>query len=315
MDKKDKWVQKKFDFPDIVYNRLSYRSEEKKVQVQNTLNKLQQKNMFLFNTRFLNKWEVHQALKNNPEIASYLPRTSVFSKSALYEFINTYDEVFLKPHNSSRGKGIIKIIKKPGKQLVFASVESKPLVWIKCKSFENLYHRLQVYIPYPKYYLLQQGINLAKFQKRIFDLRMQVQKDGNGKWVLTGIGVRVAAPNRFVTHIPNGGKAAPFEEVINEVFRNRKEHIEKIKRQIRIICKVVPETLEKHLGINLAIISLDVGIDINGDLYIFEVNSKPASFDEEDIRKRHLELLTDYFIFVVSQKLSNNMDYEVKRKV
>lgn len=305
LSKNNRWITQYFSFPHIIYNRLPYRSDEKKIYVQKIFEKMQKNNIFLFNTRFLNKWETYQALKDDLRIISYLPASSIFSKSSLYQFVNSYPEVFLKPQNNSRGQGIIKIISNyDRKQFIFACADVKPLRWIKCTSFQDLYLKLLKYVSQPKYYLLQQGIELAQFKGRIFDLRTQVQKNGEGEWTLTGIGVRIAAPERFVTHIPNGGKAASFEDVINHVFGKEKNRylVNKIKEDLTLICKIVPQVLEKNLKINLAILSLDIGIDKNGNLYIFEVNSKPASFDEEEIRKRHLELLTDYFIFAANSK-------------
>jgi len=58
---------------------------------------------------------------------------------------------------------------------------------------------------------------------------------------------------------------------------------------------------KKKLGLNLAVLSMDIGIDAAGKLWIIEVNSKPASFDENDIRQRHLQLLMDYFSFVAQK--------------
>ncbi|SHG62429.1 YheC/D like ATP-grasp [Thermosyntropha lipolytica DSM 11003] len=299
LNKNDRWVSKYFDFPLIIYNRLSYRSDEKKAYIQNILKKLAHENIFIFNTRFLNKWEIYQTLKDYPHIAPFLPRTSLFSKSALRDFTSLYNDVFLKPQNNSRGKGIIKITKHPYQNgFIFACADQKPLRWIPCHSYKDLYLKLRKYILYPKSYLLQEGIRLARYKGRVFDLRTQIQKDGNGEWTLTGIGVRVAHPERFVTHIPNGGKAASLEEVISLVWG--REKLKNIKTDITFLCDHVPQILEKDLNLNLAILSLDIGVDEEGSTYILEVNSKPASFDEEHIRQKHLELLTDYFIFAAN---------------
>jgi ABC-type nitrate/sulfonate/bicarbonate transport system ATPase subunit len=45
-----------------------------------------------------------------------------------------------------------------------------------------------------------------------------------------------------------------------------------------------------------------LGIDEGGKVWILEVNSKPSSFDEDDIRMKHLEYLCDYFIYAARQK-------------
>jgi hypothetical protein len=37
--------------------------------------------------------------------------------------------------------------------------------------------------------------------------------------------------------------------------------------------------------LSLGVLSLDIGVDESGIMWVIEVNSKPASFDEDDIRK------------------------------
>lgn len=56
--------------------------------------------------------------------------------------------------------------------------------------------------------------------------------------------------------------------------------------------------LEKELKLSLAVLSLDIGVDKNGRMLIIEINSKPASFDENDIRNAHWQNLMDYFIYI-----------------
>jgi len=148
--------------------------------------------------------------------------------------------------------------------------------------------------------LIQQGIDLATTGKRVFDLRTEVQKNDQGKWVFTGVGVRVAAPGKYVTHVPNGGSRAEYTKVIKKVFGTTTSINEKLEQQLANITSTVPRVLEKNLGINLGILSIDIGIDKNGLMQVIEVNSKPSSFDESDIRNKHLENLNKYFIYLNS---------------
>lgn len=124
-----------------------------------------------------------------------------------------------------------------------------------------------------------------------------MQKNGQGNWQFTGSAVRVAATGKFVTHVPNGGSKRDYHLTVKQVFGYSREILAELDRQLKTICKLVPKILEEKLGINLAVLSLDIGIDKDGKMWLIEANSKPASFDEDPIRQRHLELLTDYFIY------------------
>jgi hypothetical protein len=108
----------------------------------------------------------------------------------------------------------------------------------------------------------------------------------------------VAAPKKFVTHIPNGGTSKTYEEVINKVFG--KSQKARLDQQLHDIAKIVPVVLEESMNLSLGILSIDIGLDKTGIMQIIEVNSKPASFDENAIRKRHLEYLSDYFLYLIN---------------
>ena len=46
---------------------------------------------------------------------------------------------------------------------------------------------------------------LIRYQQRPCDFRILIQKDHQGIWQVTGIGVRVAGKNAISTHVPMGG--------------------------------------------------------------------------------------------------------------
>lgn len=304
INRSGKWIYRVFPLADIVYNRIEYRSEENKPSLKDLLRWLNGNGVYVFNSRFLNKWEVYQAIKNDPAGSHFIPETTLMNFENLSKQLESYPEVFLKPSNSSRGQGIIKIIRQGDGSLLFAKADSRPVKWMRAANLRLLIKRIRENIG-NKQYLIQQGINLARFEGKVFDLRTQVQKDGRGEWVTTGVAVRVAGKERFVTHIPNGGSAASFSDTMEKAFNKQTEVIRGVYKQLNTICHSIPEVLEKELGLNLAILSLDIGIDISGRLWVLEVNSKPASFDEDDIRSRHYSLLTDYFIFANKKKLKD----------
>lgn len=294
-----KWISGNYGIPNIIYNRIQYRSIENRTNVKTLLERCANNpNVYVFNSRFLNKWEVTDALSNFVLGKKFLPETMKFNRTNLRLMIQNHNEVFLKPINSSRGQGIIKVIIKDDGSYQYSKAEVKMPKWFSTNSFYNLFEGLTRIGARENHYLIQEGVDLTTFDDRVYDLRAQFQKDGNGSWVITGVGVRIAGKNRFVTHVPNGGTAAVFEDVISKTFAGDDTKKTDINRQLKLIASTIPVELEKSLDINLAILSFDIGIDKNGKLWILEVNSKPASFDEEQIRFRHLQYLVDYFIYL-----------------
>lgn len=302
----NKWVNETYPFPDIVYNRIPARSMENKKEAQYLLQRFSaDESIYLFNSRYLNKWETHQILHSNPQGAELIPETRLFSFSNLQELLSRHQEVYLKPINNSRGKGIIKI-KCSSNSFLYAHALYPRTNWNRINSFRALCEAMSALGIGKNFYLIQEAIDLARFQGRIYDLRLQAQKNGEGKWIMTGVGVRVAGKNRIVTHIPNGGYLAAYDQVMEESFGKSIEKRRELDRQLLRIAQLIPVILEKGLQINLDIISIDVGVDSNSKMWVIEVNSKPAAFDEKEIRHRHLKYFMDYCIFIAQNKLGND---------
>jgi hypothetical protein len=291
------WRRGVFPFPNIIYNRIRFRNIESQSHIRQLLRKFERDpSIYLFNSRFLNKWEVYKALRTNKSTAKWLPETFRFNRKSLTIMVTKYPAVFLKYNYGSLGKGIIKVKRLSNNRFAYAVAKKGGVNWKKCSSPNSLYRQLQ-YLSGTAY-LVQRGIDLARYKGQIFDLRTQFQKNGVGEWVLTGVAVRVAGKNRFVTHIPNGGHAASYNNVMNAVFGYNSLTRRQVDEQLEQIRSVIPEVLEKKLRLSLAVLSLDIGVDKNGRLWIIEINSKPASFDENDIRTTHWQNLMDYFIYV-----------------
>lgn len=308
-DNNGKWITGNYGMPSIVYNRIQYRSIESKSNVKTLLQNLNaDPEIFVFNSRFLNKWEVSEVLWGFETGQKFSPETKKFNRKNLRDMLGKHPELFLKPINNSRGQGIIKIISNRNNSFRYSKANTSSPKWQSSSSFYNLSEALSRMGVKENRYLIQQGIDLARFNDKVFDLRTQVQKDATGKWIITGVAARVAGKGRFVTHIPNGGSAHSIEEVLKEVFGTLSATRDFIDRQLKTICSVIPPKLEEGLGINLAILSLDIGIDSAGNLWILEINSKPASFDEDDIRHKHLNYLIDYFIFS-ARKIAMRNDF------
>lgn len=297
--KSGRWITAVFSRPQIVYNRLSYRKDEAQKEVKQLLAYLQtHPGIKLFNPRFLDKWEVYKSLAGNNRTREMTPETHLFNRNHLGLMLQMYPELFIKPIDKSVGKGIIIVRRRPDERGYEYKSACSNRDWQRCRLAQDLYANLKRGMDPGRKYLIQRGLQLVQMDGRVFDLRVQVQKDGKGEWVMTGIGVRVAAPNKHVTHVPNGGSRADYYAVMKRICGGSSQRLRMVEEQLRHICETVPGVLEKSLDMNLGILSMDIGLEQTGVLQIIEVNSKPASFDEDQIRRRHLEYLNQYFFYL-----------------
>ncbi|MGE7052566.1 YheC/YheD family protein, partial [Paenibacillus glucanolyticus] len=124
-------------------------------------------------------------------------------------------------------------------------------------------------------YLIQQGIHLLRHKGRPFDLRVLTQKSPSGQWVSTGIIGRVAAKNKIITNHHSGGVAQHYKPLMIEHMTA--QEAENIRRELNVLGVNVAAQLQKSYP-NLKEIGLDVAIDERWNIWILEVNTKPALF-------------------------------------
>ena len=184
------WQPGLFPWPDIIYNRIRLRKIEKLPQTNRLLRQINlDRRIHFFNSRFLNKREVYEALTKHPDTRSIIPDTRSFSRTNLHSMLKIHNEIFMKPNHGSIGKGIYKIkMLSPG-LYSYAGTSSALPVWKGPYTVEVLFRHLQCNAGIKREYLLQQAIKLARYKSRIFDVRSQVQKNHRGEWILTGAAV------------------------------------------------------------------------------------------------------------------------------
>ncbi|MDA8234742.1 MAG: YheC/YheD family protein [Clostridia bacterium] len=288
------WETRNFPLPDVVYDRIPTRTDEGRPEVQDAKERLQEiRYINYFNPQFLNKWITYNALMEDELMARYIPDTALYEDfTSVALMLKRHGRVFLKPTASSIGKGIMEILwVKGGFQCRFRQSQSNVSKVIRSsKELKDLVDSLVG----RRSYLVQQGIVLAHYQERPFDVRALVQKTVDGSWVVTGMAARVAGPGSITTHVPNGGTAEALDKVIKEVFDQELTEDRGIGRELRKAALLAPPLIESYLQKNFAELSMDIGIDQGGRVWIIEVNSKPFRFDEKVIRLQSWVTIINY---------------------
>src|SRR5690606_38519835 len=141
-------------------------------------------------------------------------------------------------------------------------------------------------------YLAQQAIALARVQGRPFDLRLLVQKQPDGQWRCTGGAARVAGPGQITTHVPRGGRRMAMDAALAAAFGPAAAR--ELAQRAAALAQQAARAMEAALGREFMEMSLDLGIDEQQRLWIFELNSKPLRVDEKDIQRRWVQNLIQY---------------------
>ncbi|WP_248513772.1 YheC/YheD family protein [Sporosarcina sp. NCCP-2222] len=212
------------------------------------------------------KWSQYALLKSNNRLAPYLPPTELYTPETVRDFLQRYKEVLLKPCIGQEGKGIIQVIRQPDESFAIHQWNEK----YTCASYDELFERLASSNVAKKPYIVQQKLRLAEIGDCPIDLRVVVQKDEN-RWVGTGMLVKVAAKDFFVTNVAQ--HIMPFEEGIRQSSIAR-FGARKLKDRLYQLCLAAARQLEQ---VNPApdIIGYDIGITQCGKIFILEGNYVP----------------------------------------
>ncbi|MBM6617776.1 YheC/YheD family protein [Bacillus suaedaesalsae] len=280
------WRSYRFPLPSVVYNRVPLRKMEQTKQFLNLKNFLNTCNIPFFNDCFFHKDEVFTILCSNENLLPFLPVTcDLDSIMTFHDMIQQFQSVYLKPCKGKRGKGIVVVKKNDDDSWDIETIDTK----LKIHSdIELINGWIQPMLD--KDYIVQQFVAPLNWNGSRFDYRVLVHRKNETDFVMSGIGVRQSGHQQVTTHVPAGGKILSFSQL----------PFKEDKRTLNFLASEIGKTLTNQYA-NIGEFSMDVGKGKNGDLYIFEVNSKPMVFDEDHIRRKGLKNLIELFIFFSKQ--------------
>ncbi|MGG1660104.1 YheC/YheD family protein [Brevibacillus sp. NRS-1366] len=264
------WRQTVLPLPQCIYNRLVSRRRERSEQMTEWVQSCKDANIPFFNERFLNKWHVHAALENQEAAAAHLPKMVRYQNLGdLKQMLSTHRTVYAKPANGSMGRGIIRLRRsQEGYSLARPGGLSQSF-----SSMQGLHHSLLKRTK-GKPYLLQQGLPLIGVQGRPTDFRVLVQKNRAGQWSVTSMVARLGQ-NRIVSNISRGGSMfSPIQALrICGPWAGPGKPSPQTLRDVALKLSVL---LEEALPGHYAEFGVDLGVDVRGQVWLLEVNSKPS---------------------------------------
>lgn len=297
------WKKGWFPLPDIVYNRVPMREDEMLPSVRRKIAAcLKHPNIRLFNPSFFNKWSLFEWLSLSRTTRPYIPFTRrLVSREGLRRMLKRHPFLYLKPVSGKAGVGIMAVRLYKEKQMPYRLKlqQKRKSKTYRCGTFNGLWIRIKKQ-SLGERYIAQQGIELAAYADRQFDLRVLTQKNQRGQWDITGIGARLAGSRSITTHVPRGGSIEEPEKLLIGAFGH--ESARKILARVKSAALLIARQIERASGHMLGEMSMDLGVDKHGGIWFFEANSKPMKFDEPHIRQKSLERIFHYSQYLIQQK-------------
>jgi len=269
------WQTTTVAFPDVIYDRgLFPRGTQRGAATfaRKTLRKYP--GLKFFNPAFFGKWKTHRLLSKHETIYRYLPETRLYTSAAdIREMLAKHRTVYIKPCGGSSGKGIIRLTSSSCGFIADYRV-ARELKTTEFTTRDDLINYLTGRMG-DRRYIIQQGLELTKLDGSPFDLRILMQKNSQGRWLRTGMAIRVAGQQNFITNLHAGGHAARVSRVLPKTFANP-ELARKILADIRRLCLLIASWVSIEYNPLFGEIAIDLGIDESGKVWIIELNAVPG---------------------------------------
>lgn len=301
-----KWESKIMPFPNVIYNAGS---PEKLSKSKEVIDKLRKE--IPFTTYSIgNKWSVNRRLKEAKDFANYLiPTEAVKSADHFLKYISAFEKVVFKPIDGRKGKGIYFIVQEGDTFSVKGEGTHRNYSALQLKGFikKKLSNETFIVQPY---------IQSVTRSGQVFDFRLHVQKNGEGEWVITTIYPRVAPKGSIIANINSGGYTNYLDPFLEQEFKDEAFNIKKKLEYFSLsLAKHLDELQMEKFGEVIDEIGVDIGMDQDYKLWIYEVNWRPgcppAFYLELDVVKNTI----NYAMYIAkNQRAIQTKIKEAKRR-
>lgn len=267
------WRRRWSPLPRLIYDRCRYQPN-KRFQLLRKFRATYPKLIYL-NRPLKNKWAMHELFWDSPSLRPYMPETRLFSSiTDITQMLERSPSVFIKPVNGTGGRGIFKI-ERSGKEAF--QVEGRDLRRKIVR--QAIYTRAQLNAKLRTWtagrnVLVQQGLDLKLNNGRVHDFRMLIQKDGYGRWGVTGVAGRVGPRNSVTSNLHGGGRAVQARKLLRHWLQSDRQ-VHAILRTMEQMSFDIVQTIETKIG-KLCELALDIAVDRRGQIWLLEINPKPA---------------------------------------
>lgn len=270
------WKSMSVPLPDVMYDRISSRTFAGRPHAAAKIGKLYQLlgNRF-FNKGYFHKWQMHKWLSMESKTNSYVPETIHFdSIEAAVAFLKHHGDLYIKPSQGALGAGIIRAkYASDGRVYFHERSGDGTLRKGMAVSADAFFKKKKQHLQRGQY-ILQRTLKLMTWKERPFDIRLLIQKDGDGEWQRTKLFCRMAQAGDLTNNISAGAVAMEVDEVLQDILQNRRQVKQAIDRLEQVAADVA-ELLERRVSSSIGELGFDFAFDQEGNVWVIEVNAKP----------------------------------------
>lgn len=263
------WIQQEVDFPDTIINISAPKTREQSI-IRKAL-----KSRIPFTSHSIGtKMKVFKKIKKGRLFSNHLiPSFNISDPDAVLHLIQKFNRTVIKPHSGSKGRSIyfVTLIENNTIRCINGIEENIYTL----QEFKELLNRL---ISEQKY-LIQPFIECKTIIGSAYDFRLHVQKNALGKWAITLIYPRISGNEKLTSNISNGGYRGELIPFLVEEFGDKYFDIKQMLEYFAVSFATHFDSLYRRRCFDE--LGIDVGIDQNDRIWIFEVNWRPGSKHRE----------------------------------
>lgn len=255
------WIQHTFPYPDVIYDRMRRKGSD---QFGNIYEKLEGIPMtHTLRGRSIVKSKVYNWLRHDPNLKkSLIPFMTMKEPEKVIEFIHKHQRVILKADGGASAQNIFTVEVKEHGYEVFDQT------YLHTMNDEQMLEVVTLLIE--SRYCAQKLIQSTTVQGFPFHIRVHVSKDGQGKWIVAFCSVSLSLnPTIKVTNSESTFRVTTtWTRFLNHQFGEQPGG--KMDRKIHKYALEIAQYLEQQAGEGFHEIGLDIGIDQQNKIRLFE---------------------------------------------
>ncbi|MBW3110626.1 MULTISPECIES: YheC/YheD family protein [Bacillaceae] len=299
-----KWEKDVFDIPDFIYDRTYYqhdlRSRQARAVVQWMKN---QKHIRFLGYGLPNKWHLYEKLSQT-SLSPYIPETFLVSDGPeLLNLLSERKDIIIKPVDGAHGFAVYHL--EAGLDEIKVRTTKKHGIIEQSFQSDELFLKWAEHILKQHTFICQNRLLNHTKEGSPFDMRILLNKDGNGEWREFQRAVRVGEANGILTNISRGASYLSCSD-----WKSTHDSVswDFIEQELLSILEHIPILLEEQFS-PLFEIGVDLIIAQDQSLWILDMNSKPGHKVVNSLQPDKLSDLyrapLEYCTFLSSQSLSS----------
>ncbi len=270
--KEGQYVRERITLPSVIHNRaLQLKSAE-----QRQITRLLLQGIQVYNVRNrYHKHHVHDMLQQDPFLKAHLPYAVKATPESLAYMMQHYNDLVIKPSSGSIGHGIMRLFQQEGHWKLTCETRASRSGWATFRLNRGQLPSAALRRIFRHAYLIEERIPLIRHEGRPVDLRVSVQRGGDGLWSVTGMFAKAAPAHTFVTNIAQGGKVMMVSEALG--LNEPGTGLFHLEARVAAVAARIAHTLSASLP-HLADLGLDLGITRGGDIFFIECNGRDQRY-------------------------------------